>query len=158
MSLRSIGDQMIYEHDRFGEPFPDPLHRALYAAVRAIPDIAASAMRLARHAVRYSAKRYEAFRVSDGKRTSALYLNCEPASLQEALNAAMIRCFHKDFLVINETDEANGEMTLHTYAIKRKSRPTYVYRDYVTTRVHDLYAEQLFAFDGEAVRQIGRAA
>ena len=38
MSLRSGWDQAAYEHERFGEPFPDPCHNQWYDMVDAITD------------------------------------------------------------------------------------------------------------------------
>lgn len=102
----------------------------------------------------YSPTRYEAFRVTDigfkqpEWRTLALALPTLPDTVAEALNAGMVCCFHKDMLVIKEADELSGDATLYLYAIKRKSRPDYFYRDFVTHREHRLYADPICSIDG----------
>jgi hypothetical protein len=88
---------------------------------------------------RYSAIRYNAYRIVDGR---TYPLDMAPVtSLDEALTAAKLRCFHKDHLLIKATDEDTAETRLHIYAIKKKSQPTYVYRDFAYHREHTLYSE-----------------
>src|SRR5690349_9558849 len=107
----------------------------------------------ATRAVPYVATEYAAFRIADmGKgfkqRTYAIELKGYPSSLDEAANAALsAQAFaHKDHLLIRETGEKG--VTLHLFAVKRKSAGRPVYRDYVTRTVHDLYLAPVVMIDG----------
>lgn len=92
---------------------------------------------------RYSPATYYLYRVSGG-RTYPMIVDCN--TLQEAVDGGKVRCQHKDNLLIREVE--GGRVKCHLYTIKRKSQPRYVYRDYQTTRVHDLYADHVCTFDG----------
>ncbi len=101
-------------------------------------------------ATRIQSKRYEAFQISEFGRTYPKPI--DPAeTLQDALNAAVVTCIHKDNLVIKEIDDQRGEVKLHIYAVKRKSTPNYVYRDHEYHREHRLYPELLCVVDGNMI-------
>lgn len=100
----------------------------------------------------YSAKSFTAFRVSDGKHTIPLALSGAPRTLDDALAAAMVRTFHKDQLVIRETDEETGKVALHLYAIRRRA-PQWIHQpgDILPKRVADHYADPLCSIDGSVL-------
>ena len=97
-------------------------------------------------ATRFALASYAAFKVSDLGRTYPVQMHCEPESLRDALNAAVVNCAHKETLLIRETDEAG--VRLHLYAIKRRSAPDYVRTGHEVERVHRLYAEAICVIDG----------
>jgi hypothetical protein len=98
----------------------------------------------------YTGKTYKAFRVTESNRTHPHRIVGTPATLDEALNAALTgpsSLYHKDKLVIRESEA--GKVTLHVFAIKRKSKPDYVREGFETRRVQRLYAEPVCSIDGE---------
>lgn len=100
----------------------------------------------------YSLIRYEAYRIPEGtERAYPLRYESAPRSLSDAVETAKVRCFHKDKLVIRETETLSNETKLHLYAVKRQARPTYVYRDYQTHREHPLYVEPVCVIGGEVL-------
>lgn len=116
---------------------------------------------LSARAERYSPVRYEAFRVCEplpASKRQPIYplpLAGPIVTLADALTAALTggrSVNHKDKLAIRATDEETGEVTLHLYAIKRKSTPRYVYKDYQTRREFDLYADPICTLSGEVLR------
>jgi hypothetical protein len=98
-------------------------------------------------ATRYGAAAFAAFRISESNRTYPSQIDGDPATLAEAVDIAKLRCFHKERLVIRETDR-DGAVKLHVYAIRQSSKARPVYRDYQTTMVRDLYAEPVCSIDG----------
>lgn len=107
----------------------------------------------------YAPRSFKAFRVvalASGHRTYPIPLDPMPATLAEAVDQAKLRCDHKDTLVLLASDEERGAETRHLFAIKRKSTPTYVYRDHQEQqRIQHLYAAPLCEIDEEVVS--GRA-
>ena len=102
-------------------------------------------------AVRFSPVCFYAYRITESGRTYPLIVDC--STLQEAIDGAKVQCQHKDHLLIREvSDQADKH---HLFAIKRKSAPRYVYKDYQTTRVHDLYAAPVCSFDGRIIAAAG---
>lgn len=97
-------------------------------------------------ALPYSAKRFDAFKVAGGKTYA---LDAGATSLEDAVKAAQFRCFHKQHLVIRETDDETGDVTLHLFVI-RKAAPKWVHPagEIVPRRVEDLYAEAVCVVDG----------
>lgn len=97
----------------------------------------------------YATRTFAAFRVTESNRTYPVTLHTTPGSLEAALNEALTRTLlcHKETLILRETDE-DGAVSLHLYAIKRRSRPDYVHENHVTRAVHRLYAEKLAVVDG----------
>jgi len=105
----------------------------------------------------YSTSEFRGFRVVDDRTYPLKSLLLEgskvPSTLADAVEAAKVWLFHKDTLVIRETDTITGAVKLHLFAIKRQSTPTYVYRDHVQHRVHRLYAAPICVVSGEAFAQ-----
>jgi hypothetical protein len=114
----------------------------------------------------YRPTRYEAFHIShDTNRTYPVRLDVvvsytrdlqrrevpcpAPATLQEAIDRALATSAfnHKDKLAIKATDATTSKITLHLYAVKRKSAPDYVWRDHVQYREHRLYVDPVCALD-----------
>ncbi|HEX5183622.1 MAG TPA: hypothetical protein VFW19_10785 [Allosphingosinicella sp.] len=92
---------------------------------------------------RFATKTFAAFRIADDMpgRSYRLAFDGRPRDLEDALNQTKVRCFHKDKLVIRETDELSTAVEFHLFAIKQKSRPRYEYKDHRQVAVRDLYAE-----------------
>ena len=95
----------------------------------------------------YGAKTFTAFRIPEGGKTYPIKIEASSGWLSDALNAAVVRCFHKDTLAVREVCEDTGSDKLYLYSIKRKSRPNYVYRDYEYHREHDLYPQPVCVID-----------
>lgn len=72
---------------------------------------------------------FDAFRLPDGGSVAGP-LDCAADSLRAAVEQTKTRCFHKDKLVIRQTDLRTGRQTLHFYAI-RKGRAFWNGRDRV---------------------------
>lgn len=83
---------------------------------------------------------FAAFRVRDNG--EAILID-HFATFDEALEMAVVSSVHKSKLAIRRTNEMTGEVTLHLYAVRKRSKPVYQYRDYITTRIQPLYAEHL---------------
>lgn len=91
---------------------------------------------------------FDAFRIKpDGDIYADLRGNPEPIvsgeTLQQCADDAAIRCAHKAQFAVRHIDHRTGAVVLHIYQVRQKSTPTYVYRDYQTTRVQPLYAEKV---------------
>ena len=84
------------------------------------------------------------YRVVENGRTYPLIVDC--ASLEEAVERGKVECFHKEHLLIREVGA--GKERLHLYAIKKRSAPTYVYRDHDYRRQDRLYAAPVCVIDG----------
>jgi hypothetical protein len=108
-------------------------------------------------AERYHAVRFDAFRICEAApapyggppaRTTYSLGEIPASSLDEALNAVLIKCLlcHKEHLAIRETTDRGARV--HLYAIKRKSTPQYRYENHQQVRVHPLYAAPLCVIDG----------
>lgn len=91
---------------------------------------------------------FAAWRV--GERSQAYPLDPAGATLAEVVGNAAPSCFHKDTLIVRETDPLTRETTVHHFAIKRESKGRWVTRNHVPTKVHDLYADPLFAMRVDA--------
>jgi hypothetical protein len=100
-------------------------------------------------AVPFSARCFYPYRVAENGRTLPLVVSC--STLEEAVEGAKVYCIHKEHLLIREIGE--GVDRLHIYAIKRKSAPRYVYKDYQTHRQHDLYAAPMCVIDAGILRR-----
>jgi hypothetical protein len=98
---------------------------------------------------RANAPCFYVYRIVDG-RTYPLVVDCN--SLSDAVDGGKVQCIHKDHLLIREV--AGERDILHLYAIKRKSHPRYVYRNYAYDRVHDLYAAHVCTIDARMLNQI----
>lgn len=98
---------------------------------------------------RYTAKTYAAFRLRDSGKADKLAFTAAPASLQDALNAVLPGCIHKDRIAVRERDAETGAVLLHVYVIKRRA-PQWVQPagEIVPRRVADLYAEAVCVIDG----------
>jgi hypothetical protein len=94
-------------------------------------------------AVPFNAVRFYPYRVTENGRTLPLIVDC--ATLEEAVEGGKVHCFHKDHLLVREVRD--GSDRLHLYAIKKKSAPTYVYRDYGYHRQDRLYAAPVCVID-----------
>lgn len=103
-------------------------------------------------AVPYSATRYEVFKVADpgGPFPQRTYArgDVKAQSLDEAVTEALLGTAfsHKDFLLVRETGDRG--MKLHLYSIKKRSAPTYAFRDHAYHREHRLYAAHVCSIDG----------
>lgn len=95
-------------------------------------------------AVRFSPVCFYVYRVTEAGRTYPLVVDC--STVDEAVNGGQLHCFHKDHLLIREVGE--GVNRFHLYAIKKRSAPTYVYRDYQHHRQDRLYAAPVCVIDG----------
>ena len=85
---------------------------------------------------------FDAFRMLPGGQAHPVEFAAE--TLSDAVTLTLMRCQHRDFFVIRETETLSGKQTLHWFTVKRKSTARYVVVDHVTRPVHDLYAEHLF--------------
>ena len=95
---------------------------------------------------------FAAWRVlSDGK---AQAIEVVATTLAEAVDQAKVQCAHKDVFVIRVTDALTAETKAHFFAVKRKSQGRWVVRDHVPTKVHDQYAEPLFALAVSAFQPV----
>lgn len=95
-------------------------------------------------AVRFSPACFYPYRVTEAGNTFPLIVDC--STLDEAVNGAQLHCFHKDHLLVREAGE--GVDRFHLYAIKKRSAPTYVYRDHQYHRQDRLYAAPVCVIDG----------
>jgi hypothetical protein len=91
---------------------------------------------------------FDAFRIKpDGEVYADLRGDPEPMcsadTLEQCAADAAIRCVHKAQFAVRHTDCRTGEVVLHIYQVRQKSTPTYLYKDYLTTRVHPLYPEKI---------------
>lgn len=104
-------------------------------------------------AQRFATTTFTAFKLVDDLkgRCYPIQFEASPAMLEEAVNAGLLRCHHKDKLVVRETNELTGETRLHIYAVKKKSAPTRVYRDYAYHNVHSLYVEPVCVVPAEVL-------
>lgn len=100
----------------------------------------------------YSTLSFEAFRVTE---TRTFPLAAEGSALPDFLASAQVRCFHKDKLLIRETDTETGTVKLHLYAIKKKA-PKWIHPagEIMPRRVEDLYADPLCIIDGQVLDSI----
>jgi hypothetical protein len=96
-------------------------------------------------AVRFSPLCFYAYRVTEKGTTLPLIVDC--STLDEALNGAMVHCFHKEHLLIREVADARTRN--HLYAIKKRSAPTYIYRDHEYHRQDRLYAAPVCVIEGD---------
>jgi hypothetical protein len=95
---------------------------------------------------RFHATTYRAFRLDRG-RARPLTIG-DVSTLAETVEAAQLLCLHKEHLAIRE--EGGGKTSLHLYAIKRKSQPSYEGHGYDLRRVHTLYADPVCVIGEEA--------
>jgi hypothetical protein len=93
-------------------------------------------------AVPFSDRRFYVYRVVDG-RTYPLVVDCR--SLEEAVEGGKVRCFHKEQLVVREV--ASGTDRIHVFQIKKRSAPTYVYRNHDYQRQDRLFAAPVCVID-----------
>jgi hypothetical protein len=109
-------------------------------------------MTAADRTVRFTPKLFAAFRL-DPQLPGRVFRIApfSAADLDEALNDAKTRCSHKETLVIRETDQLSGETRLHLYAVKQKSRPTYVWEGHRQVAVRDLYLEPVCTLPAEVL-------
>lgn len=91
-------------------------------------------------AVPFNVETFEAFRLRENG--EALPLDTYP-TFEDALQMASASSVHKAKFAIQRTNTLTGEIVLHVYAIKQKSKPTYVHREHQTVRIHQHYAEHL---------------
>jgi hypothetical protein len=101
-------------------------------------------------AVAYHPTTYSAFQISEGGKTYSLE-PLDARTLQEALGEALSQVVfsHKQHLLIR-TNGVDG-VKLSLFAIKRKSKARYVFKDHQTTRVHDLYAAPVTTIDAGVI-------
>lgn len=96
-------------------------------------------------AVRFSPRCFYAFRVAENGRTYPLIVDCN--TLDEAVMGAMVHCIHKEHLLIREVED--GRARNHLFAIRKRSAPTYVYRDHDYHRQDRLYAAPVCVIEGD---------
>lgn len=65
------------------------------------------------------------------------------AILADFADSAATNCSHKDTFLVLETDAITAGKWLHTYQVKRRTKPRYVRVGNTTRAVHDLYAEHV---------------
>jgi hypothetical protein len=94
-------------------------------------------------AVPFSDRCFYVYRVVENGRTYPLVVDC--SSLEEAVEGGKVHCFHKEQLVVREV--ASGTDRLHIYAIKKRSAPTYVYRNHDYQRQDRLFAAPVCVID-----------
>lgn len=120
------------------------------------PGFAASRVDQACGARPYSPREYVAFKAEDigsGRSrwlTNPIPLVRGPRDLDEAVNEAVLACFHRQVLVVREaSDEA---VRLHLFVI-RKAAPKWVHPagEIMPRRVEDLYAQPLCVLDGDVL-------
>ena len=63
--------------------------------------------------------------------------------LADFADSAAANCSHKDTFLVLETDAITAGKWLHTYQVKRRTKPRYVRVGNATRAVHDLYAEHV---------------
>lgn len=98
----------------------------------------------------FRAKTFAAFRITDNPaRTRPVQITGDPATLDQARDGALGTFIHGEKLLIRETED--GRVTLHLYAIKRKSAPEYVWVGHEQKRVNRLYAEKVCEIDGRVL-------
>lgn len=97
----------------------------------------------------YTGKTFAAFRITDApERTYPVRITGTPSTLDQAVTESIGTFIFKEKLLIRETDEQTGKVTLHLFAIKRRSQPDYVWNGHRQERVHRLYAERVCSVDG----------
>lgn len=74
--------------------------------------------------------------------------------LPEYAQSVAVTCSHKDAFVVLETDAITGGKHLHTFQVKRKSKPRYVMVNHTTRAVHDLYAEHVLTIQVAAFQPV----
>lgn len=112
----------------------------------------AAVIPLAERAERFSTKTFAAFRLDPDRPGSAgPILPLAAETLEEAVNDAKTRCSHKEVLAIREADQLAGETRVHLFAIKQKSRPTYVWEGHRQVAVRELYPEPICVVPAEVL-------
>lgn len=70
---------------------------------------------------------------------------------EDAVRIGALRNMHKEKFMVKRTDTFNGDVTLHFFAVRRKSQGVKRYHNYQTRTVHDEYADHLFDLKPEGV-------
>lgn len=99
----------------------------------------------------FAAETFEAFHLFE---SGELRLMNSFPTFDDALQMATVSTLHKGKFAIRRTDTLTGAALLHLYVVKQKSKPTYVYQDYQTTRVNQLYAEHLLDLKLDALGSV----
>ena len=92
------------------------------------------------------------YRVTENGRTYPLVVDC--SSLEQAVEGGKVQCFHKDHLLIREVGPGGDK--LHLFAIRKRSTPTYVYRDHDYQRQDRLYAAPVCVMDAAMLAGVGK--
>ncbi|KPF74542.1 hypothetical protein IP68_12290 [Blastomonas sp. AAP25] len=74
--------------------------------------------------------------------------------LPDFAQSVAVHCSHKDTFIVLEKDALTRGQWLHTYQVKRKSKPRYVLVDHHTRAVHDLYAEHVLTVEVSAFQPV----
>ncbi|MFN3474050.1 MAG: hypothetical protein ACK4ZW_08400 [Blastomonas sp.] len=86
---------------------------------------------------------FTAWKVNQSRAGQVIPLEGSGPILSEYAQSVAVTCSHKDAFIVLEADAITGGQHLHTFQVKRKSKPRYVTVDHVTRAVHDLYAEHV---------------
>lgn len=101
---------------------------------------------------RFTPKAFSAFRLDPERPGLAgRILPLCGETLEEAVNDAKTRCIHKEVLAVREADELTGEVRVHLFAIKQKSRPNYVWQGHRQVAVRELYVEPVCVLPAEVL-------
>lgn len=87
---------------------------------------------------------FDAWRLREAS-DQAQPLDITATTLAEAVDAAKVRCDHKDTFVVREIAPLGDTATVHFYAVTRDSKGRWTTVDHVPRKVHDLSAKHLFS-------------
>lgn len=84
------------------------------------------------------------WRINEVKsRAGVPYMPVECDSLEDAVQRGTDPLNHKRQFIVRRVDMMTGQVTLHIYTVKQKSKPTYRYHNFETRAVRDFYAEHV---------------
>lgn len=101
----------------------------------------------------FTTKVFAAFRFDPERpgMAGARILPLEAETLEQAVNEAKTRCVHKEVLAVRESDELTGETRVHLFAVKQKSRPSYVWQGHRQVAMRELYVEPICVLPAEVL-------
>lgn len=87
---------------------------------------------------------FSLWRILEGNgRAGQPYFEADCDSLEAAVQRATNCLNHKKNFIVRRVDTLTGQVTLHIYTVKQKSKPVYRYVNYETRAVRDFYAEHV---------------
>lgn len=99
---------------------------------------------------RYSAVRFEAFRVSGGQTSRLSIGECD--NLAKAVVAAQPALLHREHLLVREENETTGAVRLHVYTVRQKpAQWVRLAGDHMPQRVRELWCDPVCVIDGSVV-------